>query len=214
MASTSYALSLCFSFNAHCKITSSHHQNFHSISKPLSFGNPNYGSFFNLPQKLAFSSNHLPLVVIKVSEVEAPSVTEPDTPAAESEVIAEPTQIVEVAKEEAKREEIFAVVMVGGRQYIVIPGRFLYVQRLKGANVNDKIALNKVLLVGTKTTTYIGKPVVTNAVVHAVVEEQGLNKKVIVFKYKKKKNYRRNIGHRQVHAHLVSCGYNLKSLLR
>ncbi|CAN0893471.1 50S ribosomal protein L21, chloroplastic [Linum grandiflorum] len=172
MASTSYALSLCFSFNAHCKITSSHHQNFHSISKPLSFGNPNYGSFFNLPQKLAFSSNHLPLVVIKVSEVEAPSVTEPDTPAAESEVIAEPTQIVEVAKEEAKREEIFAVVMVGGRQYIVIPGRFLYVQRLKGANVNDK----------------------------------GLNKKVIVFKYKKKKNYRRNIGHRQPNTRIRITG--------
>lgn len=93
-----------------------------------------------------------------------------------------------------------------------------------------QIILNKVLLVGTKTTTYIGKPVVTNAAVHAVVEEQvilfllllwymssyisnlstrvsfydilfykqGLNPKVIVFKYKKKKNYRRNIGHRQV----------------
>ncbi|CAN0890143.1 50S ribosomal protein L21, chloroplastic [Linum grandiflorum] len=76
------------------------------------------------------------------------------------------------------------VLLVGGRQYIVIPGRLLYVQRLKGPNVNDKrtdscsvccleIALNKVLLVGTKTTTYVGKPVVvTNVVVHVVVEEQ------------------------------------------
>ncbi|KMT20088.1 hypothetical protein BVRB_1g001070 [Beta vulgaris subsp. vulgaris] len=95
------------------------------------------------------------------------------------------------------REEIFAVVMVGSRQYIVIPGRWIYTQRLKGANVNDKIVLNKVLLVGTKTSTYIGTPVVTNATVHAVVEEQLLDDKVIVFKYKKKKNYRRNIGHRQ-----------------
>ncbi|XP_041021854.1 50S ribosomal protein L21, chloroplastic-like isoform X3 [Juglans microcarpa x Juglans regia] len=69
-----------------------------------------------------------------------------------------------------KREEVFAVVM---------------------------IILNKVLLIGTRTSTYIGKPVVTNAAVHAVVEEQGLDPKVIVFKYKKKKNYRRNIGHRQ-----------------
>lgn len=59
------------------------------------------------------------------------------------------------------------------------------------------IILNKVLLVGTKSSTYIGKPVVPNAAVHAVVEEQLLDKKVIVFKYKKKKNYRRNIGHRQ-----------------
>ncbi|KAL3830288.1 hypothetical protein ACJIZ3_019090 [Penstemon smallii] len=98
---------------------------------------------------------------------------------------------------EPKREEVFAVVMVGGRQYIVFPGRFIYTQRLKGADVNDKITLNKVLLVGTKTSTYIGKPIVPNAAVHAIVEEQTLDKKVIVFKYKKKKNYRRNIGHRQ-----------------
>ncbi|CAL1409985.1 unnamed protein product [Linum trigynum] len=186
MASTSSTLfSLCSSFSAHCKISPTP-----SLSKPLSFTKPNFASSFKLPQKLAFSSSpSLPqsATVPKVSEIDAPAVAEPAA-----------TQIVEVAKEdEPKREEIFAVVMVGGRQYIVIPGRFLYVQRLKGTNVNDKIALNKVLLVGTKTTTYIGKPVVTNAVVHAVVEEQGLNKKVIVFKYKKKKNYRRNIGHRQ-----------------
>ncbi|KAI3893660.1 hypothetical protein MKW92_048675 [Papaver armeniacum] len=75
--------------------------------------------------------------------------------------------------------------MIGGRQYIVFPGRFLTTQRLKGANVNDKIILNKVLLVGTK---------------------QGLNDKVIVFKYKKKKNYRRNIGHRQPNTRIRITG--------
>ncbi|CAI0396410.1 unnamed protein product [Linum tenue] len=201
MASTSYTLfSLCSSFNAHCKISPTP-----SVSKPLAFTKPNFSSSFNLPQKLCFSSSpSLPqsATVPKVSQIDAPAVaeSEPESPPAA-------TQIVEVAKEEApKREEIFAVVMVGGRQYIVIPGRFLYVQRLKGTNVNDKIALNKVLLVGTKTTTYIGKPVVTNAVVHAVVEEQGLNKKVIVFKYKKKKNYRRNIGHRQPNTRIRITG--------
>ncbi|KAL6525223.1 hypothetical protein OROMI_030816 [Orobanche minor] len=98
---------------------------------------------------------------------------------------------------EQKHEEVFAVVMVGSRQYIVFPGRYIYIQRLKGANVNDKITLNKVLLVGTKTSTYIGKPIVPNATVRAIVEEQTLDKKVIVFKYKRKKHYQRNIGHRQ-----------------
>ncbi|XP_042512922.1 50S ribosomal protein L21, chloroplastic isoform X1 [Macadamia integrifolia] len=127
--------------------------------------------------------------VTKSSESEATVV--------EAEPESEPAQAVETLIEVPKREEIFAVVMVGSRQYIVHPGRFIYTQRLKGANVNDKIILNKVLLVGTKTSTYIGKPVVPNAVVHAVVEEQLLDRKVIVFKYKKKKNYRRNIGHRQ-----------------
>ncbi|KAG6415590.1 hypothetical protein SASPL_123003 [Salvia splendens] len=92
---------------------------------------------------------------------------------------------------------IFSRSLVGGRQYIVFPGRYIYTQRLKGASVNDKVTLNKVLLVGTKTSAYIGKPIVPNATVEAVVEEQTLDKKVIVFKYKKKKNYRRNIGHRQ-----------------
>ncbi|XP_021770587.1 50S ribosomal protein L21, mitochondrial-like isoform X2 [Chenopodium quinoa] len=56
------------------------------------------------------------------------------------------------------------------------------------------IVLNKVLLVGTKSSTCIGMPIVTNASVNAVVE-QLLDDKAIVFKYK---NYRRNIGHRQV----------------
>ncbi|RWR74833.1 50S ribosomal protein L21, chloroplastic [Cinnamomum micranthum f. kanehirae] len=118
---------------------------------------------------------------------------------------------IELAQKDEKSEipkgaDAFAVVMVGSRQYIVIPGRYIYTQRLKGANVNDKIILNKVLLVGTKTHTYIGRPVVENAAVHAVVEEQGLNKKVIVFKFKKRKNYRRNIGHRQPNTRIRITG--------
>ncbi|KMZ59698.1 putative 50S ribosomal protein L21 [Zostera marina] len=111
-----------------------------------------------------------------------------------------------VASETPKGAEVFAVVMIGSRQYIVFPGRFIYTQRLKGANVDDKIVLNKVLLVGTKENAYIGQPVVSNAVVHAVVEEQGLNSKVLIFKYKRKKNYRRTIGHRQPNTRLRITG--------
>ncbi|KAK4365742.1 hypothetical protein RND71_013622 [Anisodus tanguticus] len=138
---------------------------------------------------LRFSKlNSLSTFVPKFSQSEG-SVTEVE------EAVATP--VVEDTSLEPKREEIFAVVMIGSRQYIVFPGRYLYTQRLKGANVNDKIILNKVLLVGTKTSTWVGKPVVPNATVHAVVEEQLKDKKVVVFKYKRKKNYRRNIGHRQ-----------------
>ncbi|XP_027365161.1 50S ribosomal protein L21, chloroplastic [Abrus precatorius] len=111
----------------------------------------------------------------------------------------EPAQIVQASPSQSPSWEpgLFAVVMIGSRQYIVHPGRWIVVQRLKGAKVNDKIALHKVLLVGTDTSCYIGQPIVTNAVVYATVEEQGLDPKVIVFKYKKKKHYRRTIGHRQ-----------------
>lgn len=133
------------------------------------------------------SSSFVPKYSEAKAEAAAPSLSEsPETKIVESPVQQQP-----------KKEEVFAVVMIGSRQYIVIPGRYIYTQRLKGAKENDKIILNKVLLVGTKSSTYIGKPVVPNAAVHAVVEEQLLDKKVIVFKYKKKKNYRRNIGHRQ-----------------
>ncbi|XP_078435215.1 ribosomal protein L21 [Wolffia australiana] len=111
-----------------------------------------------------------------------------------------------VAGEKPKGEDVFAVIMVGSHQYIVAPGRYINTQRLKGANVDDKIILNKVLLVGTKTNVYIGEPVVQNAVVHAVVEEQGLDPKVIIFKYKKKKHYRRTVGHRQPNTRIRITG--------
>ncbi|XP_031286115.1 50S ribosomal protein L21, chloroplastic [Pistacia vera] len=194
-SSSTATLALCSSFSSHCKISKI------SPSSPplLSFSKP------KLPSSLLFSTSRPPAFSFtpKYSASEAPAVldSEPESPP-------KPAPVLEAAPEEEKpkREEIFAVVMIGSRQYIVFPGRYIYTQRLKGANVNDKIVLSKVLLVGTKTTTYIGKPVVTNAAVHAVVEEQGLNPKVIVFKYKKKKNYRRNIGHRQPNTRIRITG--------
>ncbi|GAB4844819.1 hypothetical protein Ancab_038207 [Ancistrocladus abbreviatus] len=164
----------------------------------LSLCKPNCAS--SLPPPSSLSPRPLFASPPKFSETMAP-IIDSDAPVLESEPkssVPEVSQLSETTATPApKREEICAVVVVGSRQYIVFPGRWIFTQRLKGANVNDKIILNKVLLVGTKTSTYIGKPVVTNAAVHAVVEEQLLDKKVIVFKYKKKKNYRRNIGHRQ-----------------
>ncbi|XP_050214693.1 50S ribosomal protein L21, chloroplastic [Mercurialis annua] len=189
--SSATTLSLCSSFTTQCRI-SHNSKNPNLISNTHFVSNPKIVSFSKTHKLTTIRPSFVP--VLKSSELEAP-VLDADTDATESQP--EPATFLDVSQEEPKREEVFAVVMIGGRQYIVIPGRFLYVQRLKGANVNDKVALNKVLLVGTKMSTYIGKPIVTNAVVHAVVEEQGLDPKVVVFKYKKKKNYRRNIGHRQ-----------------
>ncbi len=157
-----------------------------------------------------FLSSHILTLSSRRSLTPLPKSSESETLVIEVESSEPNPEGLQVVKEQPpevpKREEIFAVVMIGSRQYIVFPGRYIYTQRLKGANVNDKIILNRVLLVGTKTSTYIGKPVVSNAAVHAVVEEQGLNPKVIVFKYKKKKNYRRNIGHRQPNTRIRITG--------
>ncbi|XP_006647131.1 50S ribosomal protein L21, chloroplastic [Oryza brachyantha] len=120
--------------------------------------------------------------------------------------VPEPVETQLAAAGAGKDADIFAVVMIGSRQYIVMPGRYIYTQRLKGANVNDQIILNKVLLVSTRDKAYIGMPVVTNAAVHAVVEEQGRDDKVIVFKYKKKKKYQRKLGHRQPNTRLRITG--------
>ncbi|GKC11746.1 50S ribosomal protein L21, chloroplastic [Tanacetum coccineum] len=194
------AMSLCYCPSSITSILTNNNNNNKTtlISPTFNFNFP--VSSIRQTSSLSLSSSSS-IVVPKVSEIETASVEKEEGEAVEFEA-------ADASKngEEAKGEEVFAVVMIGGRQYIVFPGRFLYTQRLKGAAVDDKIILNKVLLVGTKTRTYIGKPVVPNAAVHAVVEEQGLDPKVVVFKYKKKKNYRRNIGHRQPNTRIRILG--------
>ncbi|KAI8531176.1 hypothetical protein RHMOL_Rhmol11G0116900 [Rhododendron molle] len=151
---------------------------------------------------ISSSSPRLPTL----SFVPKSSETEPAVLESEPDIETLPKEEVESALKEASREEIFGVVQVGGRQLFVIPGRYIYTQRFKGAKVNDKVILNKVLLVSSKTKTWLGLPLVPNTVVHAVIEEQGLNDKVIVQKYKRKKNYRRRIGHRQPNTRLRIIG--------
>ncbi|XP_057793425.1 50S ribosomal protein L21, chloroplastic-like [Salvia miltiorrhiza] len=180
------ALSLCYSLTP----KPSHNQN----TTALSLSRPNVSSLSHSLSSLTLTARKQPAFSFSVKSTDTEAAVSVSAPEIESPV---PESEPDVETAEPKREEVFAVVMVGSRQYIVFPGRFIYTQRLKGASVNDKITLNKVLLVGTKTSAYIGKPIVPNATVEAVVEEQTLDKKVIVFKYKKKKNYRRNIGHRQ-----------------
>ncbi|KAI4299380.1 hypothetical protein L6164_032847 [Bauhinia variegata] len=92
---------------------------------------------------------------------------------------------------------VFAVVQIGSHQFKVSNGDSFFTERLKFCDVNDKLILNKVLLLGSHTQTIIGRPIVRNAAVHAVVEEHALDAKVIIFKKKRRKNYRRTKGHRQ-----------------
>ncbi|KAK4439946.1 50S ribosomal protein L21, mitochondrial [Sesamum alatum] len=94
-------------------------------------------------------------------------------------------------------EPVFAVVQIGSHQFKVSNGDCIYTERLKYCDVNDKLILNKVLMLGSKTQTVIGRPILPDAAVHAVVEEHALDAKVIIFKKKRRKNYRRTKGHRQ-----------------
>jgi len=85
-----------------------------------------------------------------------------------------------------------AVIETGGKQYYVTEGTILYVEKLD-AEVGSEVELDKVLMVNDK----VGNPYVKGAKVVCSVEKHGKNKKIIVFKYNPKKNYRKKQGHRQ-----------------
>ncbi len=97
---------------------------------------------------------------------------------------------------------MYAVVATGGKQYKVSEGDVIYVEKLD-AEVDSTVELDKVLVVGKDDEgVVIGKPVVEGAKVSAKVLAQGKAKKVIVFKYKAKKDYRKKQGHRQPYTKL------------
>ncbi len=89
-----------------------------------------------------------------------------------------------------------AIIETGGKQYKVAEGDTLYIEKLN-VEAGETVTFNKVLAVldGDKAT--FGKPVVEGAKVEANVVKNGKGKKILVFKYKPKKNYRRRQGHRQ-----------------
>jgi len=91
---------------------------------------------------------------------------------------------------------MFAVIKTGGKQYKVEEGDVLYVEKLNKEKGN-KVTLDKVLLIGEEGNTLIGTPFVKNALVKVEVIENFKDKKVIVFKKKRRKQYRKKRGHRQ-----------------
>ena len=97
---------------------------------------------------------------------------------------------------------MYAVLATGGKQYRVQEGDVIYVEKLN-ADVDSTVELNEVLAVGTEEGIKVGTPVVEGAKVVAKVAAQGKAKKVVVFKYKSKKDYRRKNGHRQPYTKLV-----------
>jgi large subunit ribosomal protein L21 len=89
--------------------------------------------------------------------------------------------------------------MSGGKQYRVSEGDLIRVEKLE-AELGAPVEFNDVLLVKTDDETYIGQPLVEGASVTGTLESQGKDDKILVFKYKKKKQYRRTRGHRQQHS--------------
>jgi large subunit ribosomal protein L21 len=95
-----------------------------------------------------------------------------------------------------ERGAVYAIIRTGGKQYRVQQGDVVRVERLEGA-VGATVTLADVLLVGGEAGPHVGTPRLEGASVVGTVVEQGRDAKIRVFKYKKRKHYRRTRGHRQ-----------------
>jgi large subunit ribosomal protein L21 len=101
---------------------------------------------------------------------------------------------------------MYAVIVTGGKQYRVGQGDRLTVERLPG-EVGAMIALDKVLLIGEAgKAPVIGQPTVPKAAVFAEILAQEQGDKIVVFKKRRRKNYRRRVGHRQEQTRLRIVG--------
>lgn len=91
---------------------------------------------------------------------------------------------------------MYAIIQTGGKQYRVSEGDILEIEKLTVAE-GEEVVFDEVLTVVNDGEVLIGKPVVEGAKVTAKVVEHGKGKKILVFKYKAKSNYRKRQGHRQ-----------------
>ena len=91
---------------------------------------------------------------------------------------------------------MYAIIQTGGKQYRVSEGDVLSVEKLPVAE-GEEVVFDQVLTVVADGDVKIGKPVLEGAKVTAKVVEHGKGKKILVFKYKAKSNYRKRQGHRQ-----------------
>jgi large subunit ribosomal protein L21 len=96
---------------------------------------------------------------------------------------------------------MFAVLKTGGKQYKVAQGDVIQVEKLEG-NVGDKVTLDQVLMIGEEDKVDVGAPILDGSKVTCEIIDQTKGSKILVFKKKRRKKYRRTNGHRQLITYL------------
>jgi len=96
---------------------------------------------------------------------------------------------------------VYAIIESGGKQYKISEGDIIKVETMKG-NVGDIVEIDKVLLLKKDEEVKVGNPLVSEAKIVGEIVEKGKDKKIIVFKFKRRKNYRKKRGHRQQYTFL------------
>jgi large subunit ribosomal protein L21 len=92
--------------------------------------------------------------------------------------------------------KMYAVFQSGGKQYQVEPGKVIKLEKLPG-EVGGEVTLDQVILVGDGDQVEIGHPLLEDVAVRGRIVEQGRHRKIIIFKHKRRKDYRKKQGHRQ-----------------
>lgn len=92
---------------------------------------------------------------------------------------------------------MYAVIKTGGKQYKVSPGEIVRIERLAG-NIGERVSFDNVLMVNTEQDVKIGNPQLTGIPVIGEIVEQGKSKKIRIVKKRRRKNYRKTQGHRQL----------------
>ena len=105
---------------------------------------------------------------------------------------------------------MYAVVNSGGKQYKVQQGQVLRVEKIPG-DVGSPVTFERVLMFSDGENVSIGQPALEDVAVEGHIVEQGKAKKIIVFKYKKRKRYRRKKGHRQEFTAVLIDGIKAKA---
>lgn len=91
---------------------------------------------------------------------------------------------------------MYAVFRSGGKQYQVEPGNVVKLEKLPG-EVGGQVTLDQVILVGDGDRVDVGAPLVEGTTVCGRIVEQGRHRKILIFKHKRRKDYRKKQGHRQ-----------------
>ncbi|AGS06761.1 50S ribosomal protein L21 [Candidatus Profftella armatura] len=106
---------------------------------------------------------------------------------------------------------MYAVIKTGGKQYKVTNNEKLKIEKIS-VNVGEKIILNQILAIYTDKNIILGKPLISDATISAIVLAQNRFKKIKIFKMKRRKHYRKNKGHRQNYTEIkiISINYDKK----
>jgi large subunit ribosomal protein L21 len=104
---------------------------------------------------------------------------------------------------------MYAVVNTGGKQYKVQKGETLRIEKIPG-EVGSQVTFDKVLMVADGENVRLGQPLLEKAAVMASIVEQDKAKKILVFKYKRRKRYRRKQGHRQPYTAIRIDGIDIQ----